>query len=533
MYTYRKDKKCGKQGAEYKLCICIILLVYMILFFRMSSAFLQNSDTLFLINRAKQMLHCIQNGNIPFFYYDDYYGLGYGSAFFYGHLTLYPFLPILAIFGEKFFIITWFSTALVLYSFGVVHLTKAITSNYRFVSVMYLAGSFTTFVIFEVAMLCNMMGTAIAFWCLYFSIRYFKDNQSYVPAALLFFLVLNTHLISAVLCFFGIVLICIYYWDKTRMKSYCKFALITCSLCSYFIVNFMYHSGSIGNVSAINRMIQNSSQVTDVYSMAKFPFGSFCQLIIFKKFTGITFCDFITLIVLFVLCAKHWKNLTYKKKVLLLLCVLSIILGSGCIWKLINSKIILIPIQFSYRYLSFVWLLLLCILFGQVKSHELKMYLSIWVLLYATLTCCLFGASDKHSVGQSQYIGNGEYLPKDYRESMIRKSVLGPDSRLVSCITDDRMLSFQAKQAGEYQIPKVWYRGYKATIKENGIIKEIKCYEKDGFVTLNLPNASASVINVYYEHPTVLIFLDFLCLLLCVSILIKYIKNRKRCLLCK
>ena len=533
MCAYRKNKKCVRHVVEYRLCICIILLIYLILFFRMSSAFLQNSDTLFLINRARQMLHCIQNGNIPFFYYNDYYGLGYGSAFFYGHLTSYPFLPILAILGEKAFVVAWFVTALVLYSFGIISLVRVMTSNYRFVSVIYLAGSFTTFTIFDVAMLCNMMGTAIAFWCLYFAVRYFRDKRSYIPAALLFFLLINTHLISTIICFSGIVLICIYYWDRSRIKSYCRFALVTCTLCSYFVLNFLYHVDSIGDIAAINHMTQNSSQVANVYTMANFPFCSFGQLVIFKKFTGITFCDLITLLTLLVLCLRCWKMLSRKKRVLLLLCVLAMILGSGSIWKLFNTKIFLVPIQFSFRYLSFVWLLLLCILLGQTKSHELKMYLSTWVLLYAILTCCLFVVPEGRAVGQEQYIGNGEYLPKDYKESVIRRGVFGPDSEMVSCITNDKILSFRVKQAGEYQVPKIWYRGYEATIEENGIAKKLKCYEKDGFVTLKTLSDTNSVIDVYYKHPTVLIFLDFSCLILWFGVLFKFIKDRKGYMLCK
>ena len=94
-------------------------------------------------------------------------------------------------------------------------------------------------------------------------------------------------------------------------------------------------------------------------------------------------------------------------------------------------------------------------------------------------------------------------------------------------------MSFRVKQAGEYQVPKIWYRGYEATIEENGIAKKLKCYEKDGFVTLKTLSDTNSVIDVYYKHPTVLIFLDFSCLILWFGVLFKFIKDRKGYMLCK
>ena len=50
------------------------------------------ADLRYLYNRAYQMLSCFQDGNMPWFYYNDFGGVGYGSSFFYGQLTLVPFL---------------------------------------------------------------------------------------------------------------------------------------------------------------------------------------------------------------------------------------------------------------------------------------------------------------------------------------------------------------------------------------------------------------------------------------------------------
>lgn len=488
----------------------------------MLKAIVQNSDTAFLTNRASQMLNCMKDGKVPFFYYDDYYGLGYGSSFFYGQLIIYPFLPILAVGGKTAFVVAWFLVALFLYFTGARALAKTLTSNYVFVAFVFLCSSFTTLMIFEVAMLCNLMGTALALWCLAVSVQFFRDHKSCIPASLLFFVVLNTHLISAVLCFLGIVLVCIYYWDKTRFHEYLKFAAMTCTTCAYFIANFLWHAESIGNTAAINKMTQESSQVANVYTMAIFPFETLGQLFSLKFFTGVTLCDAITAIVLTVLTIYGWKTFSRKKKVVLVGCILAIILGSGAVWKAFNLNVWLVPIQFSFRYITFVWLVLLCIILDKAQSHDLKLWMSLWLLIYMTITCTLFQEPGENYAGAEVYIGNGEYLPVDYNKDMIRRSVTGPDGKILQCTQDKGVLSFNADKSGEYQIPKVWYKGYAAESMKNSA--NIKCYEKDGLVTMRVN--SSFEIRVEYRHPLALVLLDLVCLLIAFTLLVGEIRRK-------
>lgn len=90
------NTRVKKKKVDIYIIGCIIIsLICIFKLLTIQQSMLSNSDNIYLINRATQMLNCIKDGNIPFFYYNDFNSVGYGSSFFYGHLTLYPFLPLL------------------------------------------------------------------------------------------------------------------------------------------------------------------------------------------------------------------------------------------------------------------------------------------------------------------------------------------------------------------------------------------------------------------------------------------------------
>lgn len=96
----------------------VIIAAYFITLFLMRGNMMSNSDVTFFVNRANQMLNCIKDGQVPFFYYNDFGGVGYGSSFFYGQLTLYPFLPLLLI-SKLAFIYGYITVMIVLVITGV------------------------------------------------------------------------------------------------------------------------------------------------------------------------------------------------------------------------------------------------------------------------------------------------------------------------------------------------------------------------------------------------------------------------------
>lgn len=60
------------------MCIIILALMHIVNLDTLTTS----SDFIFLSNRAHQMLSCLQDGNLPFFYYNDSNGVGYGSTFY-------------------------------------------------------------------------------------------------------------------------------------------------------------------------------------------------------------------------------------------------------------------------------------------------------------------------------------------------------------------------------------------------------------------------------------------------------------------
>ena len=80
------------ETAQKKAMKCITFVIvgilYAVVLYMQKDSMLANSDITFLVNRAVQMLDCIKDGHVSFFYYKDFGGVGYGSAFFYGHRSL-------------------------------------------------------------------------------------------------------------------------------------------------------------------------------------------------------------------------------------------------------------------------------------------------------------------------------------------------------------------------------------------------------------------------------------------------------------
>ena len=208
-----------KFAKKIDFAILFMVAVYVSVLFIYKDALLCNTDNVFLLNRAQQMLHCIRDGNIPFFYYDDFKGIGYGSAFFYGHLTLYPFLPLLLL-GKLPFLYGYIMASLIMSIIGVKAFVKRFCSNSRFVSDLYLL-SISFFMLFVYTQLyACIMGQALGFLFLAYLVDFLRDKKSFLPSGLLFFLVINTHLLTAFVVFLIAVYMGIIYFDKNRIKEY-------------------------------------------------------------------------------------------------------------------------------------------------------------------------------------------------------------------------------------------------------------------------------------------------------------------------
>ena len=136
------------------------------------------SDIRFLYNRALQMYNCLCDGNFPFFYYNDFGGVGYGSSFFYGDLTLYPFLFTVKFGIEKFFL-AYSSVTIILNYLGAISLSKRFSKNYRFISLIYICCAFTLQNFYTFCTYTNTFAVALSFFFLAQCIDFFRDNKNF------------------------------------------------------------------------------------------------------------------------------------------------------------------------------------------------------------------------------------------------------------------------------------------------------------------------------------------------------------------
>ena len=89
--------------------VCIFIIIsYMLILFTYKDSLLANTDNIFLVNRAEQMLNCLKDGNIPFFYYDDFNGIGYGSSFFLWSINIISIFIVITFWKITIFVWLYF-----------------------------------------------------------------------------------------------------------------------------------------------------------------------------------------------------------------------------------------------------------------------------------------------------------------------------------------------------------------------------------------------------------------------------------------
>lgn len=508
---------------------------------------LQLADIKFFYNRAVQMLDCLKDGNIPFFYYSDFGGVGYGSAFFYGQLTIYPFLVFVNK-GIDVFINAYTIAMITLTYTGACFLSKRFTKNYKFIALLYMCSCYITQSMYSFAMLPNIMAIALSFYFIGFCIDFFRDKKSFVQASILFYLVINTHLVTAVISFIICVILFIIYFDKSRFKDYIKFELFTTFICSYFLVNAFYHSDIITNTSEINEQMLDHKLGTVCCTYENWlPFTGilFNCIINMFGFTNLGGYRLLNLAVVLLLITWGRHRFTRREVFVLITDIVATIVSIDRIWGLIN-KIWLIPIQFPCRFASYI-VLSIIIIFLRNKD------LSIWKRRIFII-CCLpelilmpFVVLPDTNVAATDYsyqVINGEYLDKsfswdlnnfEYKKNHVTDQ--DGDEYDFSVFPNKVIVSVHGSKDKDIQLtlPKLYYRGYtfsRVEVPEAFTAmneKEFYNHTYTPFIT-NTYNveigdsqfikvdigASSGTFVLTYEHPVWLILLDAITLIIVV-----------------
>ena len=512
-------------------------------------------DIRYLYNRAEQMLDCLKEGNIPFFYYDDFGGVGYGSSFFYGQLTLYPFLVFVNK-GIDVFINAYTVTLIALTYTGACFLSKRFTKNYKFIALLYMCSCWSVQSFFSFATLSNMLAMAISFYFIGFCVDFFRDKKSFISASIIFYLVINTHLITAVISFIICVILFIMYFDKLRFKDYIKFALFTTFICSYFLVNAIYHSGIVTNTNTINeRMIsyavEGDENVIGNYQ-SRLPFTG----VLFNYLLvdiGLTNADGyhvfnLTLTILLLIWGRH--KFSKREFICLFISLVSIVLSVRFFWILIE-RLWLNPIQFPCRFTSYAVLCILLVFLRNLNFKKYKKYLFVGCCLpelilvpFVTSSINLSLVNEYASNSYSYQIINGEYLDKSFSWDLDdfeykKNHVTDQDGNEYdfSVFPNKVVVSVHGNRGKDIQLtlPKLYYKGYtfsKVTVPETFVtMKEEEFYNHTytPFITntYNVEMGDSQFIKVdigksrgtfvlTYEHPAWLILLDAITLIIVV-----------------
>lgn len=477
------------------------------------------SDVEYLTNRLAQIHKCFEDRIIPFFYYDDFNGVGYGSSFYYGGITLYPFaifksdvaiklftliVPILLIFSIRCFV-----SRLVDDEDGKVNkITFIITQTEFLLNFIATTGFYA-----------NIYGLVFGVLTLAFGIDFFRDNKphSSFRLSICFLLLLNTHLVTTVITSIGLILICIYYFDKTRIKNYLNCFLYTLFISSYNIVNMIIHSGVVNNTDNINRALIPNGVMSE-FTFNVVPFQETVIRYATNSLThNFTLIGSLQLVILIVVLVKYKDSIfqykTNRKIIYLTICLVSVIIGVDLIWKSIFA-FINIPIQFPIRYGLYLILFVFCLICRRMDKRLLKVnlaYSMVCSIVFLVLLNVMNIVTSDNRPYASQIV-NGEYLDKsfvydtkEFEKNAQRVIDVDTEKEYPYEIKKDKVvIDLTDNTSKVIQIPKLYYYGYIAYTEDKQQLDVSMGYSQ--FINVNVEGVNSQVV-VYYRHPVILIIL--------------------------
>lgn len=479
------------------------------------------ADNVFLYNRLVQIKDCFVDGNFPFFYYNDLNGAGQGTPFYYGQVTLFPFIFFVG--NQSAFIRCYFVITVLLNYFGFICFAKRYTSYAVLLADIYVCSC--GFVLSEaICLLAFSMALGLSWFFFAFCVSFFRDHKSCLPCAVLFWLIFETNTNATLLSFIGCVCLFIYYFKREDLKNYIRFCLLCCLLCLYNISNILYHSDTINSAMYSYNSFEGGSFSTNML-LSLFPFhGLFMEASVSQPDQYFSLMIFPLAIYGFIVLRKHWS-----KRICAVLClfVLFWFVGISYIWSYVNS-IVSIPYQFPLRHAVYILGFLIVILFRYAKPKK---------LLYCFLTLSLLDFvimnPFQYTIDEFPYVyeqsGRTEYLSDKFCCSL--EEFLDYSSSIKS----EQGYSYSYSQNEKYFIvdcssnlggdtillPKIWYNGY--IVQAEGVdLSIVSGYSN--FCEVALGNYTGELI-VYYSHPIWLLVLFVLQQVLLLFIVVKLCKN--------
>jgi hypothetical protein len=483
-------------------------------------------DNIFLYNRAYQMYNCLKDGILPYFYYNDAQGLGYGSSFFYGQLNLIPFLWCVPL-GIDAFVKLFYLSEVLLNYFGIKLFSARFVKNNDVVAVIFCMSPL--FVSYQ--LLANLFGVGLSWFFLAYCVDFFRDSKPFYKASLFFVLILNSHIISAFMSFVFCVAIFIKYFKVDRIKDYVKFAVTTILICSYSICNILYHADSltsVSNVYLIESTVTSlgSSQVNSILFIGGYTF----RLLLSKIFGvaplvgGSLLCISLLLYLLYIKFKNKIHNIIYP------LSLVAVIIGIKPIWLAINSKVnIFFQFPVRYEFYLLVFCLIPIIDYTNVKIIKVLMVIcTLDIIFTGAFTINSEPITDEPLTDFDYQIGCGEYLGKTFTHEKsyydyVISGVHTQDGSLINYEVDkNKLILHIPDHSDDYTLtlPKLYYKGYITSDSS------IKCYSGySNYLTIDIGTYSGDLV-VYYNQPIFLRILQLFCIFVALYLIRRIIKWR-------
>lgn len=511
--------------------------------FIFSSLYSECGDNMFLYNRIWNMAECLKEGNLPWIYYKDLSGLGYGNSFFYPDLTLWFFVPLIFIGINKDIIIGiyWCLTILLNY-LGLVFLCKRFTKNYvEIASIVLLSPVYISATILFNLPACTM-AHAFLYVFLALAVDFFRDNKSFIPVTAVLFFIINTNLVTALMGVIYCALLLVFYFNKKRWKEYIYFICLSAIVSSYIIVNIIYHSDFDMVLGHFNEFGMDS-----VFYLSKIPVSNIALYLTIDNIAhdGIRLFELGTLLIMVGVLAYRIqrKKISKREIVAILIVILVYIFSIKDIFQMTLAKFKPTAFIYPVRYILVMATVCTLICLRYIK----KRIILIASMILSFITCLgvvfIIGTGSTEE-GSGIYTDSGilfehVYITGDYLKNgmdlnineMVEKSnvVIDQNGTEYSWTEKEGVIRVAVPNDMTKRVlrfPKLYYKGYTCTSygKEFNITMD-----ESQFIVVDIGTSGGEIV-LQYKHPIGLVILWFLVLFTECFLWFMVIRNNKKLL---
>lgn len=487
-------------------------------------------DELFLWYRFKYFYIELYSGRLPIYYNYTFYGLGFGSSFFYGHYIFYLLLPAYWLGGVNGFFFSYYFLILVCaYFFSRALMRRCGVKHDRFIAFLFITSSYFTTTYFTNTMISCLLAMVCSFLFLAYCIDFFRDGKNGFKATCVFFIIVGQHTITSVIALACCIVVFAYYYRSYRIRSYLWFLVANGISVAYFVLNLLYHYESDFLVKDINEQFASLdyylSNNIDSFLRFSAPESVVAPMGIGAYFT-ITLFIFLTGWSLYRIVTGETK---FKERLILYICIVLMGISNFYVFLYLEEHTVVFFGQFPYRYLLFVYLYVFVF---ATKGHDFYKWVYPVLIVISVVSTLIFshgisGKPDEY-VDSYRYIGNGEYLTskcinfeessKFYNEHIgyvtnqngekfdlntgVMKSEGSSDFDMYK-EWEDNDIPFKTtgimsaegtfKKGDTLIFPKIYYKGFTSDYGEVTVTDHQLCQ-------LTVAE-DTNVVNLYYTHP--------------------------------